>query len=1164
MAHDHSKAFLHHVRQLIGGDPAAALSDRQLLERFLADRDEAAVEVLVRRYGPLVFGVCRRVLHNAHAAEDAFQATFLVLVRKAPALVCDDRLGGFLYRVAYRLAVRARVNEARRQQREVCAALNRADRLRRAGGEDDRVAALEEELQRLPEKHRAPLVLCYLEGKTNEQAAQILCCPVGSMSARLNQARQRLRESLEQRGVTVGSAGIAALLSAAGTQAGVPLPLVCNTVRAAVWFAGEQAGGAGFVSAGAVALARGACRTMFLTRVNVIAAALLVTALLGTMAHVLLGAAPPALAPRASRAHSERPEALPRGAIARMGSPRLRHGDAVLAAAYTPDGKQLLTAGRDRTVRLWELATGKETRRFAWGEVPPPAGSGTVDKLAQQWLDKDGWGAHVALSRDGTLVAACRGGTVRIWETATGKKRLDLQTNQKWLAQLAFSGDGRTLLGVGPGHATSLWDVATGKCLRRRAGKPVERTTGWTDVLKQTALVSGGRKYLAWQHYPPPNAATSIRIRDLATGKELPPISTNTEATALTFSPDEKTVVWAQFEGPIRVTEVATGKELRRLGIRGEIVTHLAVSANGKSLAVCRENDLELWDLPSGKRAARVEHGSWADAASFWQMRPVLAFSPDGKKLVAGRGRVAIRQFHTDTGKEIPPPGSSHQAPITGLALSADGKSVWTCGRGEALRCWDWANGREIVQRPLPGTTTLTALRAGGGFACLAGRHVHLYDAAGQQAGKIPTGAFSLSALALSTDGACLATRIALIRGNPVMHEVHLWDTRTMKVRYPLVPAGPTPAVRRETVTQTAGVVPPDLVFSPDGRRLAGAGPSRQLCLWDVSTGTVLWERPPRAGEVIERFAFSPSGRCLACVQADGTLTLLEAAGGEQRARLGKADLKTARVYLTGSYQGSSETTWRLDTPICLAFSPDERYLAVARNTPVIHLWDVLAGREVGRLEGHEGGVASLLFTRDGKHLISGGTDTTALTWDLDRLTQSPPATRLKAEEREALWADLAGKDATRAFTAIRKLCASPEGAVGLLKERLRPTRPVDPRRLARLVADLQSDEFASRRKAQTELEGLGELASAALRKALADDPPLDLRQRLERLLKRAEKGPLPGQMRELRGVEVLELIGSKAARQVLDDLAGGAPGTRLTRQAGGAARRLASRAGKP
>src|SRR5262249_52140970 len=154
---------------------------------------ETAVEVLVRRYGPLVLGACRRVLHNTHAAEDAFQATFLVLLRKASSLDRRRPLGSWLYTVAYRLALRARANETRRRACEAAAARKRPASDGRVATADDRIVALEEELQKLPERHRAPLVLCYLQGKTNEQVAEVLGCPRGSISARLAEARERLR-----------------------------------------------------------------------------------------------------------------------------------------------------------------------------------------------------------------------------------------------------------------------------------------------------------------------------------------------------------------------------------------------------------------------------------------------------------------------------------------------------------------------------------------------------------------------------------------------------------------------------------------------------------------------------------------------------------------------------------------------------------------------------------------------------------------------------------------------------------------------------------------------------------------------------------------------------------------------------------------------------------
>jgi RNA polymerase sigma factor (sigma-70 family) len=341
MTQAHPNPFVHHVRHLIGSVSAAALTDGQLLEQFLAHRDETAVEVLVRRHGPLVFGVCRRILPSAHAAEDVFQATFLVLLRKAPALDRGKPLGSWLSTVAYRLALRARANETRRRQCEQHAARSRPA----ADGRDapsDLAVALEEELHRLPHRHRAPLVLCYLEGKTNDQAAQILGCPRGSIAARLARAKERLREGLARRGFTAPAAGIAAALAAAGVRAAVPLPLVDVTVRAALWFAREEACAAGFVSARAVTLARGAVRAMVLNKLKIAAVLLLAVALLGTGATMLLKAAPAAEQPPDVR--KERAE-VPAAAADRGANAALAYGQAFIALRRGVGDEEKLIAG---------------------------------------------------------------------------------------------------------------------------------------------------------------------------------------------------------------------------------------------------------------------------------------------------------------------------------------------------------------------------------------------------------------------------------------------------------------------------------------------------------------------------------------------------------------------------------------------------------------------------------------------------------------------------------------------------------------------------------------------------------------------------------------------------------------------------------------------------
>jgi RNA polymerase sigma-70 factor (ECF subfamily) len=165
------------------------LTDGQLLECFLARREEEAFAALVRRHGPMVLGVCRRVLHNTHDAEDAFQATFLVLARKAASVVPTDRVGHWLYGVAHRTALKARTAAARRRRTERQA----GQMLAREGGAedhpDDLRSLLDEELHRLPGKYCAPLLLCLLEGKTRKEAARRLGWTEGTLSGRLARAK---------------------------------------------------------------------------------------------------------------------------------------------------------------------------------------------------------------------------------------------------------------------------------------------------------------------------------------------------------------------------------------------------------------------------------------------------------------------------------------------------------------------------------------------------------------------------------------------------------------------------------------------------------------------------------------------------------------------------------------------------------------------------------------------------------------------------------------------------------------------------------------------------------------------------------------------------------------------------------------------------------------
>jgi RNA polymerase sigma factor (sigma-70 family) len=215
-------------------------TDRQLLNRFRAQRDEEAFAELVRRHGPMVLGVCRRVLGDGHAAEDAFQATFLLLVRKSKSLRDPELLANWLYGVAYRTALKTRSRASRQRTIEQRAVEMTVSDPSLDVTMRELQSVLDEELDSLPEKYRAPLVLCYLEGKTNIQAARALGWPEGSISRRLARGLELLRARLTRRGLTLSALLLALLLSQESAGAALPASLIASTARTAALVAAGQ------------------------------------------------------------------------------------------------------------------------------------------------------------------------------------------------------------------------------------------------------------------------------------------------------------------------------------------------------------------------------------------------------------------------------------------------------------------------------------------------------------------------------------------------------------------------------------------------------------------------------------------------------------------------------------------------------------------------------------------------------------------------------------------------------------------------------------------------------------------------------------------------------------------------------------------------------------
>ncbi len=473
------QTLVRRLHRLAGG--TEGLSDRQLLQRFAAEHDEAAFAVLVRRHGGLVFGVCKRILHNEADAEDAFQATFLVLARRAAALPWQESVGGWLHEVAHRVALKARTERSRRQAQERRHVATIEPEVGPDSGCRELCAALDEELRRLPADCRAPLLLCYLEGLTRDEAAGRLGWSTRTLKRRLARGLALLRARLSRRGLSLSSVLLASALSQNGASASVPAALAETTARAASGIAAgpvtELAEG---VLAGMVAGKWKVCLSL------VVALGVLVGFRLSAFGHRPADEEKPTAAadrkpedagrqPKADRREAKADlygDPLPRSAVARMGTVRLRHGHTVASVAFAPDRKTLATGGEDNAVRLWDLATGKELRHFVG-----------VPNYDMTWV------ISIAFSPDGKrlLGGTANGAThLILWETATGKELWRLQEKQRCIGSVAFAPDGKSV---------ASWSCCRSSGVTTRCRSPSRPTAGsWPLAAGSRASVSTTRR----------------------------------------------------------------------------------------------------------------------------------------------------------------------------------------------------------------------------------------------------------------------------------------------------------------------------------------------------------------------------------------------------------------------------------------------------------------------------------------------------------------------------------------------------------------------------------------------------------------------------------------------------------------------------------------------
>jgi RNA polymerase sigma factor (sigma-70 family) len=1189
------------LRRLVDPRDTVQRSDGQLLDSFITARDETSFATLVLRHGPLVLSVCRRVLGDRHDAEDAFQAAFLVLARKASAIRKRDSVGSWLFGVAYRLASQLRLQTARRRRHEQNRDASgndfgegRAMRADPASESSDREvrAVLDSELARLPEKYRSPVVLCYLEGRSNTEAAELLGWAVGTVKSRLTHARQLLRTRLARRGVSLTIAAMVALLGDRAATAALPPALASTTTQAAIAFALGQTAGA--ASAKVVALASGMLRTVLTSNIKLAMVSSLAVVLVGLGALGLRPVAhggrptPSADEPK-SAAAGEKPnldqqgDPLPAGALARLGTTRLRHGQTVNVVRFMPDGKSLITVAQDGAVRRWDVATGKELRRFSLSNQPTGVPSGGFGGVVMVGGGFGGGGMaigysgmpRVALSADCALLAA-QGydGKICFWDVSAGKELRHMDPPDGGLLSLELSSDGKHLGMRLIDSSIRVHETATGKLVREFGKKPQNAAgaPGGPVIVPfdggSSLVFSRDAKLLAFTkpNRDDPKAPAAIEVCDTTTGKELCRIQdTDGEAQVggISFSPDGKILARTRFDGTIRLADATNGKELRQLksgnqqAIAGLSISSFIFTPDSKTIITRStvDNSLIVWDVATGKELHRFARPTQAGhfVAGYGDSSG-MAVSPDGKLLALGSENHSIHLIDIATGKEVGAAGG-HRSAISNVRYAPDGKTVTTVGEDGTVRIWDTANGKELRQQKMPEGTHLNAISADGRMVAVQQYDgaIHIWDVTtGKELAKFGDQKIGMSSLAFAPDRKTLAVhgladeKIVII----------LYDTATGKERRRI--AVPAPAAEENLFFSPHALT--GVIFTPDGKTLASLISPHLLGVWDAMTGKELAHIEAPQKRSILGAAFTPDSRSLALDLGDDILSVCELATGKERRKYGKSTkpdvalpapgggiaVAGAVAVPAGGFGGGPMLHWTRPAPGA-AVSHDGRMLAQSRTNGAVSLYDTRTGKEIEQYKGHQGSIDALAFAPDGKTLTTVSRDTTGLIWDLTRLKAGVNKADSGEVNVEALWNDLAGDDAARAYDAICALGTSAK-TISYFKDRLRPAAPPDADKINRLIADLDSEQFAVRKKAGEELLKTEPTAAPLIQNALEGDLSPEARKRLQDVLARLTAPTASGEtLRSLRAIEVLEMIGTPEARTVLERVAQGTPGAAAT-----------------
>jgi eukaryotic-like serine/threonine-protein kinase len=596
------------------------------------------------------------------------------------------------------------------------------------------------------------------------------------------------------------------------------------------------------------------------------------------------------------------------------------HEGGALAAAYSPDGALLATAGADRVVRVWDAATGREVHALR-------GHAGAVYALAYR-----GDGRRLA--------SAGADGVVKVWEAATGRPLLTLRGHDGWVGGVAFAPDGRALASAGADGTVRTWDAAT--------GTPLLRLGGHSGAAFAVAYSPDGRRLAS------ADEGGVVRTWDAATGGAERSFEGHARAVrCLAFSPDGTRLASAGADRIVRVWDVDGGREVKALRGSTGLIAALAFGPNGRRLASAGDDRIvRVWDAVEGHELFALP-GTTGPVAG-------VAFRPDGGRIAAAGQDGAVRVWDAEGAECRVLRGETWWAGC--LAFSPDGTRLAAGGaeRGD-VQLWEAATGRPLPALDGP-DVRINGLAFGPDHRLAAvadDRTVRVWDLArGRPPLVLRDGGREFAGLAFSPDGTRLAAGAGHTVAVRIVFEGKQPDWNDLDRARDVVIWDAAAGRRLHTLRGHRGSIP-SVAFSPDGKRLASAGADGSVRVWDAATGD---EVRRLRGHVRGAFAvaFSPDGRRLVSGGADGVVRLWDAANG--------LELHALRGH-TGWVTG-------------VAFGDGGRRVASSSFDQTVRIWDPEAGREVLALRGHADRVLGVAFSPDGRRLASVGTDRTVRLWD--------------------------------------------------------------------------------------------------------------------------------------------------------------------------------------